>query len=126
MATDLEKKTPLILIIEDNEFMKKILLDCLRGYSCSYAKTCQQGMELFQEKMPDIVFLDMFLPDGSGLDLVRSMIAQNNKIFIAIVSGENGPEITKKAQNYGVKAYISKPYSKAQIDQCMEKFFQEN
>jgi response regulator of citrate/malate metabolism len=126
MEVDTKKEFPLILIVEDNDFMKRILMDCLKGYSCISAKTLQNAMELFDEHMPDIVFLDMLLPDGNGLDMVATMIEKKNKVFIFIVSGEDMRKVSSKAMALGVKAYITKPYSKEQIDQCMKKFLSEN
>jgi two-component system KDP operon response regulator KdpE len=126
LDSDSEKQFPLILIVEDNDFMKRILMDCLKGYNCVAAKTIKDAMELFEEHMPDIVFLDMVLPDGSGLDIVTPMIAKKNKVSIFVVSGEDEKKISSKAKSLGVKGYISKPYSKAQIDACMKKFLSEN
>ena len=126
MESTADKEFPLILIVEDNDFMKRILTDCLKGYSCVSAKTLKSAMELFEEHMPDIVFLDMVLPDGSGLDIVAPMIEKKNKVSIFAVSGEDEKKMAGKATALGVKAYISKPYSKAQIDACMKKFLSEN
>ena len=63
-----------ILLIDDNVELAHIVRDMLRrnGYSNVYcAHTCEQGMRMFQEEAPQLVILDIMLPDGDGFSLLR-------------------------------------------------------
>jgi DNA-binding response OmpR family regulator len=121
-----KKSFPLIEVVEDNDFMTRILMDCLKGYNCFNAKTKKDAMELFEEKKPDIVFLDLVLPDGHSLDLIPQMIAKKSNVAIVIVSGEDQKDFLGKSISLGAKFYIQKPYSKAQIELCLKRFLEEN
>ena len=63
-----------ILLIDDNVELADMVRDMLRrnGYSnVSCAHTCEQGMSMFREEAPQLVVLDIMLPDGDGFSLFR-------------------------------------------------------
>ena len=63
-----------ILLIDDNIELADMIRDMLRrnGYAnVSCAHTCEQGMRMFREEQPQLVILDIMLPDGDGFTLFR-------------------------------------------------------
>ena len=76
-----------ILVVEDEEDMLSVMDLRLTstGYEVVLAENCQQAMERFRESHPDLVMLDIMLPDGNGFDLCKQMkeeSAQRAKIIM--------------------------------------------
>jgi len=119
---DQKRRLPLIQVTEDNDFMRRILLDCLRGFECVYSTDIKNSMEVFIDKRPDIVFLDLILPDGNSLDIIPRMKQINDKAYIYVVSADISEKSVNRAMAVGAKSFISKPYSKSQIHECIKQF----
>ena len=62
-----------ILIVEGVQMYRSILLSNLSGHRCRVAKTIKEARELYDEVNPDIMFLDIELPDGSGLEFLKEI-----------------------------------------------------
>ena len=64
-----------VLIVEDEEILAKNIRRTLEkvGHSVSVAATCADGERMFGELRPDLMLLDLRLPDGSGLDLLARL-----------------------------------------------------
>ncbi|HQM90117.1 MAG TPA: response regulator, partial [Exilispira sp.] len=102
-----------ILYIEDNQYnlllVKKILL--ANGYEFYEAKTGFEGIDIAQKIFPDLILMDINLPDLSGFDVttkIRSIPSLNNVKIIAITA-EIGEGARGKAIASGCDGYIPKP-----------------
>ena len=81
-----------IVCIEDSPTMRKLLQKTLagEGYECLVAGTLAQGLKVCNEDKPDLIVLDVNLPDGNGIDLCRQ-IKENQRLAhipIVILTGE--------------------------------------
>jgi len=102
-----------ILIVEDvpdnAELARKILVS--RGYEVLHALNAETGYELTIQKHPDLVLLDLGLPDYDGLTLAGQI--RENPIFekLPIIAFTAWPHDTAKtmAESYGCDGFISKP-----------------
>lgn len=106
-----------ILIIDDEEYIRDIL--CARAESLNHkadaAGTIRQGLELIENNNFDLVFLDIQLPDGSGLDMlqtIRQLPEKPEVIVITAVGSLKGAEIAIKN---GAWDYLNKPLKKEDI-----------
>jgi len=106
-----------ILIIDDEEYIRDILSVRVEGqnHTAFSAGTILQGHELIKKNSFDLVFLDIKLPDGSGLDLlqtIRQMPVRPEVIIITAVGSLKGAEIAIKN---GAWDYLNKPLKKEDI-----------
>jgi CheY-like chemotaxis protein len=116
-------KTPSILIVEDQDFSRKLLEGMLRrDYSCYCASNAEQAVALYAEHLPCIVLLDIELPDVSGHDLAAFFKRQDSDSFIVMVTANHYESDVKRARENNVQGYISKPYSKQKILESIEKY----
>jgi DNA-binding response OmpR family regulator len=100
-----------ILIIEDNPDIlssNRGLLE-LAGYSVITAETAGEGKTLFTEEGPDLIILDILLPDGNGLDLCRE-IRQDSSVPILFLSALNNRADIINGLKEGGDDYLGKPY----------------
>lgn len=104
-----------VLIIEDDPILGKVMQRIFTSehYSVILAATASSGMEACLKELPDIVLLDVVLPDGNGIDVCRQ-IKETPKIKhipIIIVSGEAKSVDNKVAGlKAGAEDYVLKPF----------------
>ncbi|MDQ6826125.1 MAG: response regulator transcription factor [Candidatus Eremiobacteraeota bacterium] len=101
-----------ILVVEDDEDMAKLEDTLLRraDYDVRIASNGVQALELADSYKPDVVILDVGLPDISGLDVCTSL-ATSNSAFILMVSGHSREQDILLGLGLGADDYITKPFS---------------
>jgi two-component system response regulator HydG len=101
-----------ILVIDDEE----AILDSLRlnltqsGYSCTTARSGQEGIALFESGDFDLVLCDLQLPDMSGTDVTRRLREQRESIEVIIISGYGSVANAVEATKAGAFHFVEKPF----------------
>ena len=101
-----------ILLIDDNIELADMIRDMLRrnGYAnVSCAHTCKQGMRMFREEQPQLVILDIMLPDGDGFTLFRK-IRDISDVPILFLSAKDEDNDRLFGLGLGADDYITKPF----------------
>ncbi|MDR3634172.1 MAG: response regulator [Isosphaeraceae bacterium] len=115
---------PTALIVEDEPEANKLLalLVQLRGYSAVSAFTGNEALEKIQDRLPDIVFLDLMLPDINGYEVCRRLKSRKHTSLIPVVmvTARVAAENREESFCVGADDYIPKPYTPDQIFQAME------
>ncbi len=115
-----------ILVVEDNEKNMKLFRDVLaaKGYRTLEATTGREAIELASEHEPDLVLMDIQLPEVSGLDLARQLKndpALNQIPIIAVTAfALKGDE--ERIRQGGCDAYIAKPISVTRFIETVRQF----
>jgi two-component system cell cycle response regulator DivK len=108
-----------ILIVEDNELNMKLLNDVLEAYGYEIVKTGSGAavLDLARQHRPDLVLMDIQLPDVSGLDAVRQLKEdpQTQAIPVIAVTAFAMAGDERRALDSGCDAYIAKPIIAARI-----------
>ncbi|HUO62069.1 MAG TPA: response regulator [Terriglobales bacterium] len=108
-----------ILLVEDNEFNRKIVRDLLarQPYDLLEAHDGEAGVVAARRDKPDVIVMDVQLPKLSGLDATRAIRAEPEtaKIPIIVVTSFALSGDDKKAMDAGASAYLAKPYSPRQL-----------
>jgi len=107
---------PVILLIEDERQMRRFLRVSLAadGYDLIEAETAAEGMTLAASHNPDIVLLDLGLPDGDGLQ-VTERLREWTAVPILVISAR-GQEADKiKALDAGADDYLTKPFGVGEL-----------
>jgi CheY-like chemotaxis protein len=101
-----------ILVVEDHPLISELLTDLLSRYGYpSPAHTGRDALEQIEHKAPDIILLDLCLPDMSGLEVAR-VVRQNEKTnSIPILAMSASRMDRKKCLQMGCNAFILKPFS---------------
>jgi DNA-binding response OmpR family regulator len=108
-----------ILIVDDeasNTQLFSMMLE-LEGFKPIVAHTIEEAKQLLQANEPDIIILDIMMPDASGLDLCRYVRGEPEfaQIPIVIVSAKAQMEDVQEALDSGANSYIVKPVSKMEL-----------
>ena len=115
-----------ILIIDDEfvlcEYLRKVI--CNENHSVSIVHKLKDGVELLSEEIFDVVFLDVGLPDGNGLESLMQMRDAPSSPEIIIITGLGNRTDAEAAIKNGAWDYIQKPFSKSQIQDCLKSVLQ--
>jgi DNA-binding response OmpR family regulator len=102
-----------VLIVEDDrrlgEFLKQGLLEC--RYTAAWVRTCNEASDALAETPFDVIVLDLSLPDGDGLDLLRQWRKSGFNEPVLILSARDSLEDRVKGLNIGADDYLPKPFS---------------
>ena len=107
-----------ILIVDDSFYMRTMLKNILTdaGYTVvGEAATGQQALQMARETRPDLVTLDVILPDNTGLDVLKGIKAEQPDLRIVMVSAVGQDAIVEEAKESGAGAYLIKPFSEEKV-----------
>lgn len=112
--TDIE---PLILVIEDNLQTQRFLRASLaeQAWRVIQANTGKQGLAMMKSQHPDLIVLDLGLPDMDGVAVIRAL-RQFSEIPVIILSARSQERDKIQALNAGADDYLTKPFSVAELD----------
>lgn len=124
-----EKQTLSILIIEDDESMArlyKLLLSKLEhrtdvAFNIHIANDGAKGQELFKKHHPDIVILDIRLPEINGIDLLQEFRLANDTTYILVSSAYPSPEMFQRLIQLGANNFLLKPYANEVIVSALDQ-----
>lgn len=107
-----------ILIIEDEAGLRESIREYLdyQGYTCEAVSDFKKGSEKIEDFIYDCIVVDIGLPGGSGLDLVRQLKAANPKSGIIIISAKNSLEDKLNGLELGSDDYITKPFHLSELN----------
>lgn len=99
-----------VLIVEDDFHVGRLhagFVDAVPGFrALPPAPTAAQGLKVIDAEQPDLVLLDVYLPDASGLDLLRRIDTD-----AMMLSAASDPETVRMALRHGALAYLIKPFA---------------
>jgi two-component system KDP operon response regulator KdpE len=103
---------PLILVVEDDKAIRKLITTTMetQGYLYHTAETGEASIFEAISKKPDIIILDLGLPDMDGVDIIRKVRAWSN-IPIIVVSARSEDKDKIDALDAGADDYLTKPFS---------------
>lgn len=107
-----------VLLVDDAKFARKIAKKALNNAGIDNiieAVNAHDAMKLLEEKNPDIVLLDITLPDNSDLTLLRNMIQAKPEIKIIMTSAIGQDLIIEDALREGAKAFVTKPFGEKEF-----------
>ncbi|MBU0733052.1 MAG: response regulator [Proteobacteria bacterium] len=118
-----KKRIKDILIIDDEEDLCWLLSNSLtgKGYNVSTANTIRDGIDCL-DKTPDLIFLDLKLPDGDGMDLLPKIKRIIADPLVVIISAYGSEERRQDAKKKGVHSFIDKPLSEEKILSTIGQF----
>ena len=112
-SSDREEKSILgrIVIIDDEPDIRNMLSAVLsdEGHEVFCAATAAEGMDLLLDKLPDVCFLDVWLPDTEGLELLPRIIQKIPTCQVIVISGHSSIEAAVKATQIGAVDFLEKP-----------------
>ncbi|MDP8215745.1 MAG: response regulator [Candidatus Kaelpia imicola] len=114
-----------ILIIEDEPEQIKLISIRLKanGYDIISASTAQEGLRIAEEEKPDLILLDILLPDMSGLEVAESLKSDitTKDIPIIAITAVGTLDIEEQCKEAGISGFLRKPYESQDLIDKIKK-----
>ncbi len=109
IITDVSKKT--IMVIDDSIVIRKMIEIALEeeDFNIVTAISGKEALEAINRIKPNLVILDMLLPDMSGIDVLKT-IKEEKKLPVIMLSGKDSPQLIESAKELGVDDFLPKPF----------------
>ncbi len=108
-----------ILMIDDNPDMLEILRLLLKvnGHRPIMALGGKEGLDIARKELPDVILLDIMMPDIDGFEVLRrlKLDMSTEKIPVILVTAVSGQALIDKAMSLGAEGYVTKPYTRNQL-----------
>ncbi|MDP6666625.1 MAG: response regulator [Dehalococcoidia bacterium] len=115
-------ETPKVLLVDDDFQLVELLTVILEGedVSVTSASTAAEGIAQLEASEYRAVFLDLIMPGGSGVELLKAVERQDRKTPVVLVTGAGDANLISEAMDYGPVTLIRKPVRVKQVRQVLE------
>ncbi len=117
-----------IVVVEDEQDTAEMFAEMMRvsGYHVLKASGSASAMALISEQKPDVVVLDIMMPDFSGLEILNYMQREPHlaHIPVVVVSAQSTPADIRTCMDAGAALYLTKPVGYKDLIQALEKVLQ--
>ncbi len=113
-----------ILLVDDAQFVRYTMRIILEGKGFNIigeAENGQVAVKLYQELQPDIVFMDITMPEMDGVQAVKEIIKKDSNAKIIMLSAMGKEDTVREAIMSGAKGFIVKPFKEETILKVIEK-----
>ena len=121
-------KQKLIMVVDDESEIRNIIKEILveEGYTTLTAASAEEAKRLLAEHRPDLVFLDIWMPDQDGIELLKEWSLDQTKNFpVIMISGHATIETAIEATKLGATDFIEKPISIEKLFNTIDSVFLE-
>ncbi len=121
--TNAEQSRQRILVVDDEQGLREGCRRVLSRYhfQVDLAATGREGLALFRQNRPDLVLLDVMMPDVSGIELMNTLRTDDPDIVCIIITGYATVELAVEAMKLGAYDFIAKPFSDDNLLLAVEK-----
>lgn len=115
-----------VLIVEDDKgisILHKKFVERVEGFEVTaIANTVSDAKQMIGLLKPDLVLLDIYLPDGSGIDFIKSMRDESYVFDVIVITAARDVNTLRQAMQKGVFDYIIKPVIIDRFNEALEKY----
>lgn len=113
------------LVVDDTTFMRKMAADCLtqQGHVVlGEAVNGREAVKMYKDLQPDIVMMDLTMPEMSGLEAIKEILAHDSDALILICSASNQEDLILEALDAGAKGYLMKPFNPDRLEEVIRQY----
>ena len=116
-----------VIVVEDEADAAEMFAEMMRVNGFRVVKSFSSGpaINMIADEMPDVVILDVMMPDISGLEVLKYMRREPHlaKIPVIVISAKSMPSDIKTGMDAGASVYLTKPVGFLELKQAVEKVF---
>jgi len=117
-----------VLVVDDAMFMRRMLSDILEkgGHLiCGEAATGKEAVERYKELKPDLVTMDIIMPDMSGIEAVKEIKKMDSEAKILMVSAMGQQALVLEAVQAGALDYVVKPFQPSRVLESIDRIVEK-
>jgi DNA-binding response OmpR family regulator len=114
-----------VLVIDDEPYTRALLNIHLRhrGYDVILAGDGWKGLQLYQQEHPDVILLDLDMPEVDGVTVLKEIRAVDLKQPVIVLTGNSNPETEQQVRAIGVNEFVLKSSSMHLLDDTLTHLF---
>ena len=119
---------PRVLVVDDAIFMRKMISDILEGSGMEIVGEADTGavaVEKYAELSPDLVTMDIIMPEMNGIDAVKNIIASDPQANIVMCSALGQQALVQDALSAGAKDFLIKPFNPSRVVEVVTKILNQ-
>ncbi len=116
--------SPKIIIVDDNDLIRTLLRGILRAEDCEIIGEARNGtlaLEMIEKSKPDIVLLDVLMPEMDGLETLQNIKRQYPEIIVVMITGSPSKDNVKESIQGGASGFIVKPFNSAKVLETLKR-----
>jgi CheY-like chemotaxis protein len=124
IISDSTRKT--VMVIDDSIVIRKMIEIALEeeDYNIITAISGKEGLETIERESPNLVILDMMLPDMNGIEVLKT-IKTEKKLPVIMLSGKDSPQLIETAREVGVDDFLPKPFRDEELVEKVKTLVEE-
>jgi len=118
-----------ILVIDDDNHLRESLVEVLdlEGFKCFEAGNAKAGIDSAKKHMPDVVIMDIQLPDSSGFQICQELRKRSKSTILIMMTGRFlSAEEKKQGFELGADEYMTKPFDLAELSVRIRQLLSRN
>jgi len=115
-----------VLVVDDEPAIRALLTDLLKedGYKVRIAKTGAEALESVGKDLPDLVMMDVKLPDQDGLGVLKTLKREHGELEVIVMTAFGGSSTAIKAMEHGAYDYVTKPFEIEDLLATLKRVFE--
>ena len=117
-----------VLVVDDAIFMRKMISDILEGNGMEIVGEADTGalaVEKYKELKPDLVTMDIIMPEMNGIDAVRQIMSNDSQARIVMCSALGQQALVQDALAAGAKDFLIKPFNPSRVIEVVSKILNQ-
>ncbi|MCK4548893.1 MAG: response regulator [Candidatus Krumholzibacteria bacterium] len=117
-----------VLVVDDAIFMRKMISDILEGNDMEVVGEADTGalaVEKYKELKPDLVTMDIIMPEMNGIDAVRQIMSNDSQARIVMCSALGQQALVQDALTAGAKDFLIKPFNPSRVIEVISKILSQ-
>lgn len=113
-----------LMIVDDSAIIRQAIHKHLKDFNIDVVGTAEDGkvaLELFKSSNPDVVTLDITMPEMDGLTVLEEMLKINNNVKVMVVTALSDKSTGLKAIKLGAKSFLPKPFTPEKLRSSFER-----
>jgi excisionase family DNA binding protein len=108
---------PLVLVVDDDAHVREFIRVNLEaeGYSVREAESAEAGLTAIEDQAPDLVLLDVMMPNVNGWEMLQRMQERHGSIPVIMFSGKVDQSTLAQAADRGAREFVGKPFDPQQL-----------
>ena len=118
-----------LMIVDDSAIIRQAIHKHLKDFPIDVVGTAEDGkmaLEVFEKTKPDIVTLDITMPEIDGLTVLAEMLKINEDIKVMVVTALSDKATGLKAIKLGAKSFLPKPFTPEKIQESFQRLVGQN
>ncbi len=108
-----------VMVADDDMFMRSLVVNTFKPKASVIEHGDAGGVvDTYLEHLPDVLFLDIHLPGGSGIDILAEVLKFDSSAYVIMLTSDSVKENVISAKKAGAKGFIAKPFTRQKLEEC--------